>query len=96
MQNGITVVAGNEYRNGINQLYNSYTIFIDDAQNIYVTDSNSHRIIQWKKNTMIDQLVAGENGVGNRNDQFDSLVNAIVDKKNDCLMICDYDNKRVV
>ena len=32
----------------------------------------------------------------NRNDWFGSLVNAIVDKKNDYLIICDYDNKRVV
>ena len=96
MQNGITVAAGNEYKNGINRLYNSYTIFIDDDQNIYVTDSNSHRIIQWQKNTMIDELMAGGNGVRNRNDQFGSLVNAIVDKKNDCFIICDYDNKRVV
>ena len=45
---------------------------------------------------MIDELIAGGNGVGNRNDQVDSPVNAIVDKKNDYLIICDYDNKRVV
>ena len=39
---------------------------------------------------------SGGQGQGNRNDQLNGSRNMIVDKKNDCFIICDWGNRRVV
>ncbi len=80
----------------MNQLCYPLSVYIDDNQTIYVADYSNHRILEWKNGTTSGQVVAGGNGRGNRNDQLSSPVNVIVDKVNDSLIICDYDNKRVV
>jgi sugar lactone lactonase YvrE len=80
----------------LNQLCYPLSVYIDDNQTIYVADYSNHRILEWKNGTTSGQVVAGGNGRGNRNDQLSSPVNVIVDKVNDSLIICDYDNKRVV
>jgi sugar lactone lactonase YvrE len=61
-----------------------------------VADYSNHRIVEWKRDTTIGQVVAGENGQGNQNNQLNGPTDVIVNKKNDCLIICDYRNKRVV
>ena len=42
------------------------------------------------------QVVAGGNGEGNQLDQLNRPTDVIVDKENDCLIICDQDNRRVI
>ncbi len=71
-------------------------MFIDDDQTIYVADSWNHRIVEWKSDAKNGQIVAGGNGSGNRNDQLNFPRKVIVDKENDSLIICDYDNRRIV
>jgi sugar lactone lactonase YvrE len=61
-----------------------------------VADSNNHRIVEWKSGATTGQVVAGGNGKGNRNDQLNGPLSVIVDKQNDCLLISDYGNKRIV
>jgi hypothetical protein len=61
-----------------------------------VADYSNHRIVEWKSGATTGQVVAGGNGQGNRNDQLDYPMDVIVDKQNDCLIISDYDNKRIV
>ncbi len=80
----------------MNQLSNSFSLFIDDDQTIYVADTWNHRIVEWKKNEINGQIVAGGNGQGNRLDQFDQPTKVIVDQENDSLIICDHGNRRVV
>ncbi|CAF5126710.1 unnamed protein product, partial [Rotaria sp. Silwood1] len=45
---------------------------------------------------MIGQVVAGGNGEGNRLDQLNEPTDVLIDKETDSLIICDYDNRRVV
>ncbi|CAF3747571.1 unnamed protein product [Rotaria sp. Silwood1] len=45
---------------------------------------------------MNGEVVAGGNEQENRNDQLDGPLKVIVDKRSDCLIICDYYNKRIV
>jgi sugar lactone lactonase YvrE len=71
-------------------------VFIDDDQTIYVADRWNDRIVEWKSDATSGQIVAGGNRQGNRNDQLNLPTNVIVDKENDSLIICDYDNRRVV
>jgi sugar lactone lactonase YvrE len=71
-------------------------VFIDDDQTIYVADTWNHRIVEWKRNAINGQIVAGGNDQGNRNDQLNQPIKVIIDKENDSLIICDYGNRRVV
>ncbi|CAF1366069.1 unnamed protein product [Adineta steineri] len=83
--------------NGLNQLSNPYGVYVDhDDQTIYVAEYANHRIVEWKKGAKNGQVVAGGNGPGNQNNQLNRPRNVIVDKKNDCFIISDYGNKRVV
>ena len=56
----------------------------------------NHRIVKWKLNATAGEIVAGGNGKGNRTDQFNKPTDVIVDKNTDSLIICDYENRRVV
>jgi hypothetical protein len=44
-QNGITVVGGNGHGNIINQLSNPWGLYVDDDQNVYVTDPSNNRMV---------------------------------------------------
>lgn len=61
-----------------------------------MADYQNHRIVEWKKDAATGQVVAGGKGAGNQNDQLNYPVNVIVDKQNDSLIICDWDNRRVM
>jgi sugar lactone lactonase YvrE len=96
IQNGITVAGGNGNGNALNQLYYPWGIYVDNDQTIYVADQLNHRIVEWKNGVTTGQVVAGGNGEGDRNDQLNQPINVIVDKQNDCLLISDYKNQRIV
>jgi sugar lactone lactonase YvrE len=80
----------------LNQLSNPEGLFIDGDQTIYIADTSNHRIMEWKKNEINGQIIAGGNGGGNRNDQLNGPTAVIVDQENDSLIICDQGNRRVV
>ncbi|CAF1328178.1 unnamed protein product [Rotaria sordida] len=97
LQNGITVAGGNERGNRLNQLNHPWGICIDDdEQTMYIADTSNHRIIAWMYGATNGQIVAGGNGSGNRTDQLNNPKDVVVDKENDCLIICDQGNSRVV
>ncbi len=56
-------------------------MYIDDDQTIYVADTENHRIVEWKSDTINGQIVAGGNEKGNRNDQLDYPTKMIVDNR---------------
>ncbi|CAF1428995.1 unnamed protein product [Adineta steineri] len=90
MQNGITLVEGN-------QLYDPTGISIDDdTQTIYIADSGNDRIIKWKFDEKQGQIIAGGNGRGNGLNQLDWPTDVILDKKTNSILICDLNNRRVV
>ena len=95
-QNGITVAGGNGQGDQANQLANPWDIHVDDDQTIYVADTSNHRIMEYKKGATAGRVVAGGKGSGNRNDQLNYPVNVIVDKEADSLIICDFNNRRLV
>ncbi|CAF1400807.1 unnamed protein product [Adineta steineri] len=49
-QNGITVAGENEKGEGLNQLKCPQGIFIDKNKNIFIADTNNHRIVEWNYN----------------------------------------------
>ncbi|CAF3367823.1 unnamed protein product [Rotaria socialis] len=95
-EKGITVAGGNGFGNALNQLNGPYGLCVDDDQNIYIADTNNHRILQWKAGAANGQVVAGGNGPGNGADQLNTPFDMIIDKEMGTLIICDTMNRRVV
>jgi sugar lactone lactonase YvrE len=96
IQNGVTVAGGKGAGDEPNQISYPFGLYVDDAQTVYVTEWNNHRVVEWALGATSGQVVAGGNGQGSRMDQLDCPTNVIVDNKRDCLIICDRGNKRVV
>ena len=94
-QNGITIVGEDDQ---LNELQHPDGIYIDDddEQCIYIADCYHHRIVRWKFDEDHGQIVAGGNGEGNRMNQLNYPTDILIDRRNDSLIICDRDNKRVV
>ncbi|CAF4439197.1 unnamed protein product, partial [Adineta steineri] len=65
-QNAITVAGGNGEGQQLNQLSQPSGIFVDKEKNIFIGDHDNHRIIAWKYNAKEGQIIAGENGEGDR------------------------------
>jgi len=96
-QNATTIAGGNGQGDNLNQFCNPQGIFINDQQQaIYVADFHNDRIVKWKLGEDNGQIVAGENGKGNRIDQLDRPTDAIIDENQKSLIICDCGNRRVV
>ncbi|CAF4012957.1 unnamed protein product [Adineta steineri] len=96
-QHRITIAGGNGDGNQLNQLSLPQGVYVDDDhQTIYIADWMNHRIVEWKYGAKNGQIVAGGNGYGNESDQLYSPTDVIINKKNDSLIICDWENKRVV
>ena len=80
-----------------NQLNHPKSIYVDDNnQCIYIVDSENDRIVQWKFDTKVSEVVAGGNERGNRMDQLSQPTDVVMDKKTDSLIICDQGNRRVM
>jgi DNA-binding beta-propeller fold protein YncE len=56
----------------------------------------NHRIVEWKSNAKKGQIIAGENGQGNKTNQLNYPTNVILDTKTNSLIISDRDNKRIM
>ncbi|CAF1199590.1 unnamed protein product [Adineta steineri] len=96
-QDASTVAGGHDKGNRTNQLDEPVSVYVDDDnENLYISDYNNHRIVRWGFNSTNGEVVAGGNGAGNRIDQLKNPSDAILDKKNSSLIICDFKNNRVV
>ena len=81
----------------MNELSYPISLYVDDdEQCIYIADCLNHRIVKWKDDEKNGQVVAGGNGKGNRTDQLNGPTGVVVDKRNDSLIVCDHENRRVV
>ena len=101
--NGTTIAGGNGRGSELNQFAHPYEIALvandGDGENvtIYIADRYNHRIMRWKANENQGQIVAGNNGGGNRINQLNYPTDVIVSKRNnDSLIICDQGNKRIL
>ncbi|CAF0784376.1 unnamed protein product [Adineta steineri] len=95
-QNAITVAGGNEVGQELNQLSGPYGIFIDKNKNIFITDHDNHRIVEWKYNATEGQIIAGGNDEGDKMDQLNLPTDVIVDQQNHSIIIADSLNGRVI
>lgn len=97
MQNGITVAGGHGHGIGNNQLFNPWSVYIDDDMSILIADQLNHRIIEWKTGSPNSgHVIAGGNGQGDGINQLSCPTDIFIDHRTDSLIICDRDNRRIV
>ncbi|CAF1409097.1 unnamed protein product [Adineta steineri] len=95
-QNAITVAGGNGPGQKLNQVLYPQGIFIDEKKNIFIPDTNNHRIVEWKYNAKEGQIIAGGNGPGNQMDQLFFPTDVIVDRQTHLIIIADHFNRRMI
>ncbi|CAF2264552.1 unnamed protein product [Rotaria magnacalcarata] len=93
-QDGVTVAGGNGNGTELHQLSEPHGLYVDEDATVYVADCANHRIMKWTSDATSGQVVAGGHGEGSQSDQLNNPTDVIVDT--DSLIICDYDNRRVV
>ncbi|CAF2880612.1 unnamed protein product, partial [Rotaria sp. Silwood2] len=93
---GKTVAGGNGPGSAHNQLSNPFGIFVDsnDDDALIIVDNGNGRVMKWQQGASSGQIIAGNNGIGNRSDQLDSPRYITVDQEG-TLFITEYTNKRV-
>ncbi|CAF3070555.1 unnamed protein product [Rotaria sp. Silwood2] len=96
IQSGTTVSGTTGRGSGMNQLDSPNGLYVDDDQTVYIADWSNHRLVEWKCGSTTGRVVAGGNGSGNRSDQLNAPADVIIDKEGDGLIICEYENRRVV
>ncbi|CAF0974258.1 unnamed protein product [Adineta steineri] len=95
-QNGIICAGGNRQGNQLNQLYLPHGIFIDHYNDIFIADTENHRIVEWKYHLNKGQIIVGRNGQGKRDDQLNTPTDVLVDKKKNSFIIADQKNRQVI
>ncbi|CAF3957017.1 unnamed protein product [Adineta steineri] len=91
----IVVAGGNGKGNRLNQLNCPTFIFVDEDQTVYVSDSNNHRVMKWRKGTKEGRIVAGGNGEGRNLNQLSSPQGVAVDDLGQ-IYVADSYNHRVM
>ncbi|CAF1182176.1 unnamed protein product [Adineta steineri] len=95
-QNGYRVAGGSNSGNDRFHLHHPYGFCVDDDQVLYIADSTNNRILKWRCRAMAGELIAGGRGKGDGPDQLNCPTDVIVDETRSNLLICDYQNRRVV
>ncbi len=69
-------------------------MIVDHLGNVYVADSQNHRIMLWRKGGKEGRIIVGGNGEGQKPNQFNFLRGLSFDRQNN-LYVVDYSNNRV-
>ncbi|WP_336716752.1 T9SS type A sorting domain-containing protein [Chryseobacterium mucoviscidosis] len=91
---GITVAGGNGAGGANNQLNFPYSVFIDSSSNLYITDTQNHRIVKWDSALNQGVTVAGVNGSGGNSNQLNTPTCVWVDD-NKNIYVLDSFNARI-
>ncbi|CAF0947181.1 unnamed protein product [Rotaria sordida] len=92
---GYTVAGGNGNGAAFTQIGISYSFFVDDQYNIYVSENSNNRVTLWfSRNITAGALVAGGNGLGNADEKLNSPWGVYVDS-NQTVYVVDRGNHRV-
>lgn len=91
-----STVAGTGIAGGSNsQFAIAQNVALDKSGNLYVVDTDNHRILKFSPGATTGTVVAGGNGAGNALNQLNKPWSVYVDK-DDNVFIADFENHRVV
>ncbi|CAN5640189.1 hypothetical protein BH09BAC4_BH09BAC4_04380 [soil metagenome] len=91
---GITVAGGNGGGSGANQFDDITDVFVDGQGNIYVSDTDNHRIQKWAPGASAGITVVGGNDFGSMATQLSYPGGVFVDGQG-TIYVADSDNARI-
>lgn len=94
---GVTVAGGNGFGAALNQLgipSMNGNLFVDQSNNIYITEYSNHRVTQWGPGATAGVIVAGGNGQGSGANQLNYPTGLSVDNLGG-IFVTEYGNHRV-
>ncbi len=92
--NGITVAGGNGPGSNQNQLNFPYSVIVDANNNLYITDTQNHRVQKWANGATQGITIAGGNGAGADANQLNTPTCVWVDE-NENVYVMDAFNNRI-
>ena len=72
----------------------SFGVIVDHLGQVYVADSENHRIVRWSKGSKEGRVVLGGNGEGQQPNQFNDPIGLSFDREGN-LYVADYENHRI-
>ena len=72
------------------------SIALDDDENLFISEEGNHRVVSWKKDAIIGELLAGTGGYGSGNNQFKTPYNIFRESQSGTLYVSDNGNDRVM
>ena len=90
-----TVAGGNGQGNALNQINYANGIFVDSSNNVYVADTDNHRIVKWEPGATEGVVVAGGNGQGDALNQLYEPQDIYIDSSGN-IYISDKGNHRIL
>jgi DNA-binding beta-propeller fold protein YncE len=91
------VVAGINKTIGpyLNEMNGPRGIAVDKQKNLYIADSNNHRIMRWAPNATAGVIIAGTNTSGSDSMSLDGPNGIFLDQNNSLLYVADFVNCRI-
>ena len=80
----------------LDQFHQIFGFDIDDDETLFIADMINHRIVRWQRDATQGENVAGGKRSGNDADQFNQPLAVLIDRMNDCLIVSDYGNQRIM
>ena len=91
--NGITVAGGNGAGSNQNQLNFPYSIIVDTNNDLYITDTQNHRIQKWSSGATEGVTIAGGNGAGSNANQLNTPTCIWIDESQNVYIMDAFNNR---
>lgn len=92
-----TIVAGgNQYGNGLHQLYGPTHVALDGRGDLLVSDTLNNRIVQWKKGAISGQIILNPGRPYAGYSQLEHPTDILYDKNTNSIIVCDSGHQRIV
>ena len=95
-KNGRIVAGGHGQGEAAYQLQLPSGLDIHDDGTLFIADTENHRIVRWKPKATQGKIIVGDEGQGNRIDQLNGPVAVLIDRVNNCLIVSEEGNRRVM
>ena len=90
-------MAGGRGQGGaLTQLHQPFGLDIDADGTLFIADTENHRLVRWRPHATQGEIVAGGKGQGDRSDQLNEPDAVLIDHVNDCLIVNEDENRRVM
>lgn len=86
---GVTVAGGCTRGSELDQFNCPYSFDIDDQGTIVIADYNNARIVIWKKDSIVGEILADEN----EDEKLNCPTVLLIDRKTNSLIISDFENR---